>query len=151
MTEEEAITAICQQWKDGWEALHPRDADTYQNVADDPLYVPWTLQDEIYDVADLGALGVWARVTIQHTTREQTTQGRPSQDECTGNVFVQLFGPQNEGVGKLVRLAEHVRAAIAKKDLNGLQLYSGRSQEMPTDGKWALRMVVVPFRYTQLS
>lgn len=144
MTEPEAEEAIYQQWKAGWEAQHPA------NQAD-PQYVPWCLEDEVVDFSQLGELGAWARVSIEYSTRQQVTHGQPSKSEVRGNVFVQLFAPANEGTGKLARLSDHVRKALAKKSLGDLYLYDGAPRKMPTDGRWAMRTVVIPFRYTETT
>lgn len=141
MTEPEAEEAIYQQWKTGWEALH----------GPGPQVVPFCLEDEVYDVSQLGPLGAWARVSIEYSTRAQVTHGQPSKSEVRGNIFVQLFAPQNEGTGKLARLSADVRTALAKKSLGDLYTYDGRPVKMPTDGRWAMRLVVVPFRYTETT
>lgn len=154
MTELQAIEAVYQRWKDGWELLHPRNAGGYPNVANDPLFVPYALDDEDFQPipGTLGLLGCWATVVVRHSTRDQTTQGSPSRDDVIGNVFVQLFGPKNIGVARLVALAHDVRTVLAKKSIDDLELREGRTNEgTKKDAAWAMRVVVVPFTYTEQS
>lgn len=141
MTELEAIQAIYTRFIAGWGVLHP-------DIDGDPARVPFALDDEDYKPTDLGELGAWATVVIRHSTRNQATQGTPSSDECRGSVFVQLFGPKNEGTTKLLQLAEHVRTVLAKQRIGEVNMYAGRSAEATKkDAAWAMRVVVIPFRY----
>src|SRR5689334_17598792 len=117
MTEVEAEEAIYQRFDTGWTALHPASQS-------DAQHVPFTFRNETFAPSQLGALGAYVSVSIQHSTREQTTQGSPSKEHVRGNVIVRLFGPLNEGTKKLAGLADDVRTVLAKKNLNGLNLYS---------------------------
>ena len=145
VTELEAINAILSRWKTGWEALHP-------SSLSDPQYVPWTTTNEDFAPDQLGALGAWARISVQHTVAAQTTMGSaPNRKfERRGNVFVQLFAPKNAGVALLATLAEDVRSALEGERVNGLNVYAGRTIEVPEDGAWAMSTVVLPFRYTRI-
>lgn len=144
MTEKQAIEAIYEQWESGWEALHPASPS-------DPDHVPFSLRNEADNPAP-GALGAWARVSVIHTTAEQVTQGSaPNRKfDRRGNVFVQLFAPLNAGVALLAELADDVRTALANRGLGELNLYEGRTVEVPEDGIWAMTTVVIPFRYTDM-
>lgn len=153
MTEREAIEAILQRWKTGWQVLHPgsaNDTDTPLDI-NEPLCVPWTTSNEIWPTELLGALGAWARISVDFTTSQQTTLGTPSKDEYRGNVFVQLFGPLGSGDGLLADLAEDARRVLHKKRIGELNLYVGRSEPGASDGRWAMRVVVIPFRYEHES
>jgi hypothetical protein len=143
VTELEAIEAIYQRWKDGWEVIHGAGANL----------VPYSFDDENDRPQDrVGALGAWATVVVRHSTREQATQGSPSRDDVIGNVIVQLFGPKNQGVAKLAGLANDVRTVLAKKSISDLELYEGRTNEVTRkDAAWAMRVVVIPFTYTEQS
>jgi hypothetical protein len=144
MTEIEAINAILSQWKTGWQALHPTSES-------DPQYVPWTTTNEDFAPDQLGALGAWARISVQHTAAEQATMGSaPSRKfERRGNVFVQLFAPKNNGVALLATLAEDVRTVLEGGRLGEVNIYAGRTVELPEDGVWAMATVILPFRYTR--
>ena len=134
MTEREAIEAILEQWKTGWEAAYPA--------------VPWTTRNEQFTTDGLTS---WVRITVSHTTSDQTTCGSaPSRKfERRGNVFVQLFAPVDAGYGTLADYAQTVRTVLEGVRLEELNLYAARTEEQPTDGAWAMATVVVPFRYTQ--
>lgn len=140
MTEAQAIEAIAQRWKDGWEALQPT--------------VPYTFEDEFFE-----APTVWARVTVRHSVRQQISAGDVGtrRFEHRGNVFVQLFGDVDRGRAQLAGLADNARSVFEAKrivvDANDdkLTLYSASSRESPTDGRWAQHTVTVPFVYYQLA
>lgn len=131
MTEREAIEAVLQRWNDGWTTLHPE--------------IPWTTRGEVFS-----SEASWARISVQHSTAEQTTMGSaPSRKfERRGNIFVQLFVQENQGAGALADLAEDVRDVLEGQRLDGLTIYAGRTEEAPSDGVWAMAAVVLPFRYT---
>lgn len=142
MTEAQAIQAILAQWESGWDDLHPQSSA-------DPDYVPYTYTNEAFEPASLGDLGAWARVSIVHTAGAQVTQGSaPSRKfERRGNVFVQLFAPIDNGVAVLAGLSDDVRTTLEGQRLEDLNLYEGRTEELPEDGIWARRVIVVRFRY----
>jgi hypothetical protein len=142
VTELEAIQAILGQWETGWDALHPQDTD-------DPDCVPYTYTNESFSTDQLGDLGAWARVSIIHTSASQLTQGSAPYRkwERRGNVFVQLFAPINQGAATLAELSDDVRTALEGHRLENLNLYEGRTEEVPDDGAWSRRVVVVRFRY----
>lgn len=144
MNEREAVEAILEEWADGWDLLHPG------NVSD-PEYCPWTDQNVDFTTEQLGALGAWARISINHTTRAQVTSGAVGSRkfDTRGQVFVQLFAPVGNSLGRLADLAGDVREVLEGKRLGALNLYAGASQPLPDDGTWARSVVVVSFRYTE--
>ncbi len=151
MTEREAIEAILEQWKTGWQTLHPGSANDDETPRDltEPLCVPWTTENEAFTTDQLGALGAWARISVSPSTGDQATCGTIATEEYRGSIMVQLFAPANAGVGLLAGLAEDVRTALHRKRLGSLITYVGRSEPVPTDGAWAMRSVVIPYLYTQ--
>ncbi len=137
MTEAQAIEAIYQQWATGWNASHPA--------------IPYTFENEVGD-----STTSWVRVSVQHTTRQQRTQGRPPyrKYDCRGNVMVQLFSPINAGRATLSGLLDDARTVLEGISLavgggDCVYLYAGRTQEVPTDGAWFMAVLVVPFRYVE--
>lgn len=144
VTEREAIEAILDQWKTGWEALHAGSASPTDPPA--ATAVPWTTRNEQFDTDGLTS---WVRIAIIHTTADQTTVGSaPNRKfERRGNVFVHLFAPVDAGYGTLADYADDVRTVLEGKRLDGLLLYAARTEEQPTDGTWAMATVVIPFVY----
>ena len=112
MTEREAIEAILGQWKTGWASAYPS--------------VPWTTRNEQFTTDGLTS---WVRITVSHTTSDQTTCGSaPSRKfERRGNVFVQLFAPVDAGYGTLADYAQTVRTVLEGVRLDGLLLYAART------------------------
>jgi len=141
VTESQAVEAILQLWKAGWEALHP--ADTAQATS-----VPWCTDDERYSPDNLGALGCWARIVYRPATDEQLTQGPLAMNEAAGVIIVQLFGPLNEGTAKLTGLADDVRTVLKRKRSGELRTHDAPSSKPASDGEWAMRVVTVECRYT---
>jgi len=141
VTETQAVEAILQLWKTGWEALHPADTS-------DPQSVPWTTDDEQYTPDVLGPLGCWARIVFRPATDAQLTQGPVAFNEVAGVVIVQLFGPLNEGTAKLTALADDVRAVLKRKRSGDLRTLDAPSSKPADDGTWAMRIVTVECRYT---
>lgn len=144
MTEAEATQAILEAWEDGWDPLHPEDPD-------DPEHVPYTYDNEVFDTGSLGDLGAWARVSIRHSTGRQATMGSaPSRKfERRGFIMVQLFAPIDQGRTLLSELADDVRTALEGVRSSELLIHEGVTEESPSDGRWAMSVVTLPFRYTQ--
>lgn len=133
MTEAEAVEAIKQRWIDAWPGLQPS--------------VPYTFDNELYD-----APATWARVSVLHTVREQTTSGPTNgrRFEARGQIFVQLFGEVNVGSKPLSLLADSVREVFESRRIGDeVVTYAGSTRESPTDGRWAMRVVTVPFFYDE--
>lgn len=146
MTEIEALEAIYLRWAEGWAALHP-------SAQSDPNYAPYCFRGEVFSRDQLGVLGVWARVDVRHSTRDQTTMGTIASEEVDGNVFVQLFGPLDQGAGTLARLADDARTVLGRKRLGDLVLFTGETRAPVEDHKTGFSMVVVvvKFRYEHQS
>lgn len=129
------IEVTQQRWATDWEALYPT--------------IPYTFENEI-----ASSSSTWARVSIQHTTSVQRTQGQPPyrKFERRGNVFVQLFAPVNTGRAALSGLLDDARTVLEGVSIDAgsgdcVYLYAGRTQEVPTDGNWFMATLVIPFRY----
>jgi hypothetical protein len=150
MTEAEAIQAILAQWEDVWDTLHPHE---------DPEWVPYTYDNEAFTTDALGDLGSWVRVTIQMSTRQQTTQGGPPyrKFDNKGRIFVTIFTPIDAGRALRARLADDVRTALEGQRLGDLLLYDGvtRGEDWfgtgpaREGGIWSMSTVVIEFRFTE--
>lgn len=135
MTEAQALQAIFERWTSTWPDLQP--------------LVPFCFDGEILESAT-----EWARVSVQHTTSRQMTLGVTSRRfERLGNIFVQLFCPAGAGVGRAARLAADVRTVFEARSIVAdgevVHTYAARTEEVPTDGAWTMRTVVVPMRYVE--
>ena len=131
MTEAEAIEAITQRWIDAWPGLQPA--------------VPYTFTNEAFDAVDN-----WARVTVLHTSRVQVTAGAAGSRkfEVTGRIQVQLFGSLDVGERSLALMAGHVRTVLEGRRIgDDVVTHAAASRETTTDGRWAMKIVSVPFRY----
>lgn len=136
MTEAEAIEALTQHWLDTWPALQPTLADAV-----------------VFDNEVLDSLDTWIRVSFVHTIRRQQTMGTEGgrKYESRGNISVQLFGPIDVGVKQLAGFADDVRKVYEGRRLaDELTTYAGSSREGPSDGRWAMRIVTIPFVYEEL-
>jgi hypothetical protein len=150
VTEADAVEEMYQQFKDAWDAKHPG-SSTPINIAL-PLCVPWTARNETFTPDRLGPLGQWLRITVKHATRVQTTQGPAGSRmfEVRGNIFVQLFGPLDQGARPLALTAGDVRDALeGVRVTTELVTYEGSTRELDDDGTWCMSSVTVPFRYTE--
>ena len=134
MTEAQALEALTQRWITAWPALNP--------------LVPFGFDGEVSDSAD-----VYARISFVHTTRQQQTMGSEGARkwESRGYVFVQLFGAVNAGVKPLAELADDVRTVYEGRRLaDELTTYAGSTRESPSDGRWMIRTITIPFAYEEL-
>jgi hypothetical protein len=146
VTERQVIEAALAQFDAQWEVLHPGSrspANTAQAGC-----VPWTTSNEPFTPDQLGVLQAWARITINHSTRVQATMGdAPTfKDDVRGQIIVQLFAPVGKGGGLLADLAKDVRSTLRGR-FSGLSLHAGATQPGGEDGRWAMCVVVIPFRY----
>jgi len=133
VTEAQAIEALTQRWIDAWPGLSA---------------VPYTFDNEIADSADS-----YVRVSFVHTVRRQATLGSDGgrKFESRGYVFVQLFGAVNVGVKTLAELADKTRSVYEGRRLaEELTTYAGSTRESPSDGRWAMRTITIPFAYEEL-
>jgi hypothetical protein len=139
VTEAQAIEAIYERWQTGWTALHPAD-------------VPFTFDNEAFE-----APTKWARVAVRHTTRPQISLGPPGSRrfEARGYIAVQLFADVNNGRGELAGLADDVRTVLESQLVTGtgsdaVYTYGSATNEVTSDGRWAMSLVLVPFMYHQV-
>jgi hypothetical protein len=145
VTEAQALEAILNAWENRWLVLHPADVD-------DPDYVPYTFDNETFQ-----GVARWVRVTVVNTSRQQTTSGPVGSRrfEQRGRIAVQLFGDVNQGALELAQLSDDVRAILEGQTITvgnqEIALFEGESTTAPTDGRWAMRMVVVGFLYTLIG
>lgn len=139
MTEAQAVEAMTQAFITGWGAAQPS--------------VPYTLDNE------LGATsGEWVRFSITHTTRSQSTMG-PSgarRFETRGFMFVQIFTDVNVGRKRVAELADSVRTVLDSKSISvsgeePITTREAATRESPTDGRWSMSTVTVPFDYQSMS
>lgn len=137
MTEAQALETMTQRWLDVWPTLQPGLANAI------------AFEGETFDT-----LETWARVTFIHTVRRQVTMGSDGarKYESRGTIFVQLFGAPNRGVKQLAELADDVRKVYEGKRLaTELTTYAGSTREVPTDGRWLQKSVVIPFVYEHVG
>ena len=138
MTEVQAVEAIIQAWRTGWEARQP--------------LVPWTTENEVFETA-----AAWARISITHTSSAQATMGAPGARrwDRRGIIAVQLFTTPNVGIAVAAGLADDVRAVLEGVRLvagdapRELDSGAGQTGGESTDGAWLMRMIALPFRYQQ--
>ena len=138
MTEAQAVEAILETWKAGWDILHPADC-------------PVTFENEAFT-----SVSQWARVTIVHTDRRQMTLGPVGSRrfETRGRVAIQLFADLDQGIGRTATLNGDARAVLEGKTIvvgnENVALFGGATTNLPTDGRWSMSVVNVPFFYTEV-
>lgn len=140
MTEADAVEAMTQTFLTAWSVAQPT--------------VPVLLENEVGATAD-----AWARFSIIHTTREQTTHGPTGgrRFEARGYMFVQVFGGVDGGRRLTSQLADSARAALdsiriaVAGDDEPINTYAGASRESPTDGRWFQTTITVPFVYYSIA
>lgn len=133
MTDAEAEEAILQRWDEVWPTLHPA--------------IPYTFENETY-----AAIAAWARVTVVPTTRAQKTQGHEGMRrfENQGRIMVQLFGAIDVGTKPLNDLVASVREVYEARRIGGdIVTRAAAAVRESTDGAWAMRMVSIPYDYSQ--
>ena len=142
MTEAQAVEAMMERWEAGWTQLHPNDPTS-------PDYVPFALENE-----KMTAFSRWARVTIIHTTRPQVSMGPPGarRFEARGYIAVQLFCDVDSGAYELAALADDVRKVLESTLIpvtasENVNTYGAPTRTLPTDGRWNMGLVTVPFMY----
>lgn len=133
MTEAQAVEAIYQRWNTTWPTLEPD--------------VSFVFENEVAPSED-----EWVRVSVRHTFAEQATVGVSGRKwRREGFVMVQIFAAANNGTARLSELVGHAREVLQGQTLgNGgdvVHLYEATPEEVPTDGRWAMRVVRVRFRY----
>jgi hypothetical protein len=137
MTELQVEEAIRQRWVEGWAVYHPTDTAH-------PDYVPYCFNDEAFDKP----AGPWARVTLQWTVAEQTTQGQGDARKWNhdGVIFVQLFVLPNTGVAQLARMAHEARLVLQGRRIEDINIHEGASGGTIDGADYAMRPVT--FRFT---
>ena len=136
MTEVQAVEAIMQAWKAGWEARQPG--------------VYWTSENEVGDSA-----ATWARISVRPSASAQASMGAPGSRRFHrfGTIAVQLFAPINAGDAALSGMVDDVRAVLegASFTVAGVaepvKTFAASSDGRQTDGAWHMVMVTVPWRY----
>lgn len=132
MTEAEAHEAIRQRWEDGWEAIHDAGSGDF---------VPHTFENETFD-----AVAAWVHVAIEPTVRERSTQGSTAgKYDSRGIVRVRIFADVNEGATRITELASEAIAVLEEYRDAELVIHEGSARPGPTDGRWVMRVVTVPF------
>jgi hypothetical protein len=142
VTEAEAVKAVIDHWQAGWEALHPADPSHVDHVR----WIP-------RNIARPNA-ATWVRITLQHTSSRQITQGQAPYRKWDrrGWIAVSIYVPINTGTLLASRLADHVRSVLEGKSIGGSErvvTYEGPTEELPEEGQWARSIVKVPFRYVE--
>jgi hypothetical protein len=149
VTEAQAIEAIYEQFVSAWSTLQP----SVTTIA---------LGNEVLDDPP----ATWVRITVRHSVRMQATMGPPGvrRWESRGRIAIQLFGDVNVGDGPLATLADSARAALEGVSLvvanSNLFTQAGTSNEGMNggasgnnagDGRWAMKLVSIPFWYQATS
>jgi hypothetical protein len=138
VTEAQAIEAILQAWRTGWEAAQPG--------------VFWTTTNET------GASeATWARVTVRPTSSVQASMGAPGSRRFhrRGVIAVQLFAPIDAGDATIAGMVDDVRSILegASFTVSGVaepvKTFAAESGERQTDGAWTMTSVVASYRYQQ--
>lgn len=140
MTEAQAIELVFARWVSVWPGLHPE--------------VPFTLDNEASTASDL-----WARISFQHNTGIQISQGGigTRRFEYTGVIWVQLFGAVDRGRKPLSDLVPDIQTVFDSLSLASpvvgdepLTTGAAATRESPTDNRWVMQSSLIPARYYQL-
>ena len=132
MTEAEAHEAICQRWETAWVAAHGP-------LTMDP--VPHTFENETFDT-----VAAYVHVAIEPTVRERTTQGRQfGRYSSRGIVRLRIFADIDQGATRITELATEAIAVLEDVRITDVILREGSVRPGPTDGRWVMRVVTVPF------
>lgn len=130
MTEAETEETLKQAWIDGWTAIH----------GPGPTFVPFTFDGEVDDATE-----TWVRVSVMPSTRDQGTTGRVARFDTRGNIMVQLFGSIGVGALELAALAGDVRTVLERHRWGDVRTFAGATRKSPSDGRWEMRIVTVPY------
>lgn len=144
MTQDELETAILQRWESNWEAIHPADPL-------DPDHVPWTSKNESFDGVD-----AYVHIAIEPTVRVRTTQGRNrGKYEARGIIRVRLFGSVDVGGAQLAGFVDEIvgtpttTGVLDEARVGDLIYREGTHRPGPSDGRWEMRVVTVPYELEQ--
>lgn len=134
LTEVQAQQAVYLQWKTAWDVLHPGFPYCFENESfKEPTETPF-----------------WARVTLRPLDSTQDTLGRPTtrQFKREAAVWVQLFGPLNQGMTGLRELVDDARGVFEGAAFGGVDPAGGMRKTTPgSDGRWYEVVVVAPVTY----
>lgn len=143
MTQDELETAIKQRWEAGWLALHP--------AAPHADHIPFTYENESFD-----AVEVYAHLAIEPTVRARTTQGTLNPKvQARGIIRVRLFGSINVGGTQLATLIDEIVGTpdtpgiLDEARVGDLIYREANPRPGPSDGRWAMRVITVPYELTQ--
>lgn len=153
----QAREAVSQQWKVQWEILHPGSATPVDLT--NPLCVPYQLEDEYFKEppstrAINGLPQQWCRVTLRNINSGQVTLGTRGARtyQRMALVWVQIFGPVNQGMNALDLLADQVKKIIEGESFGGITPAGGAQiNEVGDDGHWYEMAVVIPVTYYELK
>ena len=99
--------------------------------------------------------GAWARVTVQHGTRGQTTLSNENgvrRYRATGFVTAQIFTPRGKGLTLNDQLAKIVLDAFdGVTTAGGVAFYRARTREIGPDSQWFHTNVLVDFDYDEVK
>lgn len=138
MTEVQAVEAIMQAWKLGWEALRPGEY--------------WTTENEV------GATeATWSRISVRPSASVQASMGPPGTRRWhrRGTIAVQLFAPVNAGDAAISAMVDDARTVlegasfIASGVAEPVKTFAASSDGRQSDGAWHMVLVTVGYRYQQ--
>lgn len=135
ITEQQAEEAVAQRWVDIWVPLHPTIAYFFENKKG-------------AEPTDPDAF--WARVALKQADSEQHTLGKPSERlyRREAAVWVNLYGPVNEGTKTILGLADDVRRVFEGASFDGVDSTSaGRVVKLGAEGRWFEVLVIIPVVY----
>ncbi len=141
---EQVYDSICGQFLTAWEANTP--ALTGSTAPP----IEWPDEPQTETPLSQGA-GPWARVTIQHATRDVTsisTQPGQGRVAATGTVMVNIFVPSGKrGLAFAARLGKVALAAFEGQRAGDLWFTGVVPQEVGVDGAWLQYNVKATFHY----
>ncbi len=138
----EAVDDMHERFYAVWQPLgHPA---KYQDVASDPAM----------DAAIDSGLVPWARVTVRHNLKDQTTLAGPDGSRFTsrGILFIEVYTPTGDGCvlsRTLCPLIEKAYQGISTP--NGVWFTKVQTQEIGNEGMWYHANVSCLFKYDSIK
>jgi len=132
MTEADAVQAISNAFVAGWATAQPS--------------VPTFLSNEAGAAPDQ-----WVYLSVTPPAQAQTSMGPPGskREQFKGYIAVQIFSAVDVGDKPSAALADSVRTVLANKSFavggESVDTFSGASQRGASDGRWNMRVVVIPY------